>query len=156
MENDKELISNVAPMEMDRNQKLKVFAVSSIRNDVPRESVEDKTILSIVFAYSAIEALATVAIKIKEFGRNPEEYEINFQMMSTELESILPNLAIMQDARDVITEKPKEEPIEVSLESHMIGNVRQVFSLVGTKNEKETSEKVIKRFETYAKKQKTS
>lgn len=145
MENNKPELK-LSPMAMERINKLKVFAISSIKKDVPPEIVKGKTSLSLIFTYTLAEAIHAASVSLKHLGASPEDYTINFQVASAPLDQFvtLP-LEVKEEIKAEVVASP---------ESYMIGNIRTVFHLVGNKEDKEVAEKIIKKFEVYAKKHK--
>lgn len=139
-------MNNSTPLAMNRSQKLKVFAVSSCKHSVPTEDLRGKTALSIVFAYSDVEAIMAAGQSIKNLGQNPDEYLLNFQVISTDLSTIIP-------AQAPVEEKVEEK--KNNTEDYVVDLIKNVFDLVGTKTEKAVARKVIKKFTDHVSKNNT-
>ena len=143
--------NNIQKLSLERNDKLKLFAIVSARTTFPKEMFKDNFALCLMASYTEAEAMMGVGQAIKTGGYNISDFNLGVMKVGVDLEKII-------DLPLPLTEISKDEKIEVvnvdkpkqTLEEHMIANVRQMFNLVGNDGENKIAEQVIKRFNDYA------
>ena len=142
------------PLEIDVRTKLKIFAVLSSHKDLDDElvknKIKDKLILSLTVAYSVEGAIAAVIAGIKlgqhpsGISQKPEDYRIARMIIARDYDSFLvsPATGIEKAVEELpIISNEKEKSKE-----QIISYVRYLFAKA-TDEEKKVAEDVIKKFE---------
>lgn len=144
-----------APLKMERKEKLKIFAILAKHKDIPPGLVANKLLLNAILAYSEAEAIMGTQMALRSMGRQCEDYQIPFMIVSKELEKMVefpagPMREEIPVAAAAQAEMEADGKMNKSIDA-MIAYVRYVFAEVGTTEEKEMSEAVITKFQEYGK-----
>ena len=155
MENTKKLLPT------RRQEKLKVFAVLSALKTVPEPLLKDSFALSLMLGYTEAEIIVGSREAIKANDRNPDDYIVGCMKIGVDIEEII-DLPIVEEgkveshpikiASPAETFKEQELQVISTVEEYMISNLRTMFNLVGSAEEKKIAEKIIKKFTAYSKK----
>ena len=133
-------------LPLEKSEKLKVYAILSALKTVPEETLKTSLALSLMVGYSIGDIIVGSADAIRIQGRNPEDYRIGCMQIGVPLEEVV-ELPVVKNGRPTGV-----VPVDVdkkTVEEKMIDNVRIMFNLVGTKDQKRTAEWVIKKFNDY-------
>ena len=137
------------PLPLQRQEKLKVFAVVSALKSLPLEEMKNSFALGLSVAYTQIEAREGIIASIKMSGKNPEDYSIGYMNMGIDADQLIdfpemPVVDIAEKPLPVITDKQ-------TVEEQMINDVRIMFRLVGNAKENKIADEIIKKFTEYSK-----
>ncbi len=145
---------NKKSLPLQRQDKLKVFAVVSALKTLPLEEMKNSFALGVSVAYTTLEARESVIHGIGVSGKNPDDYYIGYMVVQVDADQL-----IDFPAMPLVDTKEKPMPIitdKQTVEDQMISNVRIMFNLVGTSNAKKIAEEVIAKFIKYSEKNKLS
>jgi len=166
MESEIQNIPASMPLQMERSEKLKVFAVLSKHNDVPHELVKGKLVLAIVISYTPAEAVMGATAVLAQSGKNPQEYNTPYMLIGRELAGVIqvespavPSVEEILAAPRIQKEAEEEAGVTARADTSaatksaadLASYVRFVFSKAGTRAQKKTAEAVIVKFQKYAK-----
>lgn len=129
---------------LERNDKLKVFAIMSAKKSVPEELLKDSFALSILVTYTPAEAVIATNQVLMSKGKNPEEYIVDCMRLMIPVEEIV-------NIPPPVIEKPRFELAHKTVEEMMIEHARMIFDIVGTKAQKASLEKILEKFMEYTK-----
>ena len=141
MENTIETIQ-LPPQQLQRIEKLQVYAILSGEKGEALIAVKDKLILSLVLAFNDSEAKEIASNMVKRLNRKPEEYQIPFMMTKMELEKLIPNLESSKHLVGGEVEAPPNEKIV---------NIKNVFKLIGTATQIKVANAVIEKYKKHVK-----
>lgn len=138
------------PLRLERNERLKVFAILSKHNDIPKELLHDKLFLSVVISYTPAEAVLGAMGGLERSGRKLDDYKTPYMLVGSELDVLVEPSAPSLDEILAAPRIQAEAEAEAGLEAKLISYVRLVFDKAGTLEEKKTAEAVIQKFNDYA------
>ena len=127
------------PLSLERNEKLQIFAVLSMTEDIPKRYIEEKKmILTLAAGYNQNEVVSVVRQGLKQEDVDPSLY--------TSL------MIVGKDASEFINfnDKAKAAPIKMEFKKDskedIISYILYAFNLVGTKADMIVAKKVIEKF----------
>lgn len=129
------------PLPLEREDKLKFFAILAIRKDLQPEIKKKAFMLSIAAAYTGAEAIVSSRQEMEKMGVSPDGFLLPALMMGVDVEKIvkLPERKEELQLPAIIQEKKSTQD--------MVSYVRFIFDTVGSELQKNTAEIVIKKFE---------
>lgn len=137
--------SPIPKLNLQREQKLQIFAVMSALKTIPVETLKTSFSLSLLLTYSAVDAVVASRQIMEGKGMNPELYYMDCMVTSMPVEAVIALPEVNKPVPTPVVEPTKPQE---TVEEFMIRNVRMVFNMVGDKKEQEMAEKVIARFTT--------
>jgi len=143
---DFNLLNNL-PLEalpIEKNFKLKIYAIVSTHKDIPDEAIRDKMILTLVLTYDLPAALVAVEEGIKEAGRAISDYNLTRMLIERNADNLIDFRSVqafaspLPETKEIKIQKGKQE---------MIAYVRYIFDKAGTPEEKVVCENVVAKYE---------
>lgn len=141
---------SVPKLDLERNDKLKVFGVVSILKSAPLEELKNSFSLSLLLTYTRAECLLIIPEVLRRDNKNPDDYILDYINVTMPVEQIVNTTTPAVPAQVEKVENGK------SLEDNMINNVCQVFEVAGTKEQKRVAMLVIEKFKEFVDKKKVS
>lgn len=160
---------NPSPLNMERKESLKIFAILSVRNDLNEKDLRDKLGLTLIASYTLNEAVLASNKALEITGKDAKRFKTPFMFVTIPaaafiemkraimeipremLERILQTSPILMPAREPRLELKKDVEKKEKItkgKAELSAHVRYVFNAVGTPEEIIMAESVLHRFKT--------
>lgn len=157
------------PLNIERREKLKIFAITSVHKDIV-EVVKEKSSLALIAAYTLPEALVGVTKSFEMIAKEPSDYVTPYQIIEKDVDTFVQTgvtgMEVPEETLRRLLKTPQpgivyplqnsaSEPINKVVEEkeksimQMISYVKYVFDKVGTEEEKEIANKVTEKFKKH-------
>lgn len=150
-------------MDIKRTQNLKAYAVFSCNKTLDLNAIKSMSVISVVFAYTDVEAVTAHQGALKEFSDNNGQHFALQNMIapalmsSADLQEVIGMVRLRKDLQRLAPVKKKKEkvmelkvvkdvPPDRKAKKDLVSYVRYMFNESGTKADREISEKVINKF----------
>ena len=135
-------LTSLPRLEFERKEKLKVFAIFSVKKDLPLEMLKEKCALALIIGYNSIEAIEGAKQGIREGNLNPNDYKTPFIFVYRDLDQVV---QMPIKTFELPKPKPVEDIKEKSIQD-LAAYVLYVFNKAGTESQKKVARSVITKF----------